>query len=61
MKNKIVFCDDDTCRFNGSGVCIKDQIHIEVTTSGFENGKDVFYNYCRDYEDKRNDRESNGK
>ena len=58
--NNIVFCDDDTCSFNNGGVCSKDQIHIEVITSGYKDGKDVFYNHCKDYEDGRNDRESHG-
>lgn len=58
--NNIVFCDDDTCRFNNGGVCSKEQIHIEVITAGYSDGKDVFYNHCKDYEDKRNDRESHG-
>ena len=59
MKN-IVFCDDDTCRFNNGGVCSKEQIHIEVITSGYSDGKDVFYNHCKDSEDRINDRESHG-
>ena len=54
MKNNLVFCNDDTCKYNSSGICKKDQIHIEVTTCGFEDGKDRFFNYCKDYEDKRN-------
>ena len=53
MGNRIVFCDDDTCKHNNGGFCDKDKIHITVTTVGYKDGKDVFYNYCEDYEDNR--------
>lgn len=56
MGNRIVFCDDDTCRFNNGIACTKEEIHIELKTVG----ANTFSNNCEDYEDKRNDRESNG-
>lgn len=56
MGNRIVFCDDDTCRFNNGIACSKDFIHIELKAQGVN---DTF-NVCKDYEDNRNDRESNG-
>ena len=56
METKIVFCDDDTCRFHNGIACSKDFIHIELKAQGVN---DTF-NVCKDYEDKRNDRESNG-
>ena len=56
MGNRIVFCDDDMCRFNNGIACTKEEIHIELKTVG----ANTFSNNCEDYEDKRNDRESNG-
>lgn len=55
MRDKLIFCDDDTCRFNNGIVCTKDEIRIVLKTVG----AGTFCNNCEDYEDKRNDRKSN--
>ena len=34
MKDKLIFCDDDTCRFNNGIVCTRDEIKIVLKTVG---------------------------
>lgn len=56
MKDKLIFCDDDTCRYNNGIVCTRDEIKIVLKTVG----ANTFCNNCMNYEDKRNGGESNG-
>lgn len=52
----IVFCNDDTCANFRDGVCGKDDIRVEVKTTGeFRSGQRVSFPACSDYEDARGD------
>lgn len=49
-----VFCNDDTCKRNYEGVCLREQIVITVTDGVREDGTRGTINSCSSYEDKRN-------
>lgn len=50
----MIFCDDDTCKYNnGCIVCTKNDIHIVAKGERvYEQGKLIVNNVCSDYEDK---------
>lgn len=50
-----VFCNDDTCKRNYEGVCLREQIVITVTDGVREDGTRGTINACSSYEDKRNE------
>ena len=48
----MIFCDDDTCKFNDGSGCTAVDIHIAVEFGSMEQGKQHVYNVCREYEVK---------
>ncbi len=49
---QFIFCNENTCRHNGNGVCSKPELHIYTKQAGVEQGKALIYNVCRDYTEK---------
>ena len=48
----MIFCDDDTCRFNDCTGCMKKEIHISIRYGEMEQGRHQIHNTCQDYEVK---------
>lgn len=46
----LIFCDDDTCRFNDGCGCTKEEICIRKEFGIMDGGKHKVYNSCRNYE-----------
>lgn len=48
-----VICNDDTCLFNQNGCCSKESINIEIKFGRYENGQQIVYNACQNYESNK--------
>lgn len=49
---QLIFCNDNTCRHNQNGVCLKPELHIGTEQTGVEQGRAQIYSVCRDYMEK---------
>lgn len=54
IKEQIIFCLDQTCKYNHNAVCKKRELHHKVEQGNLEQGQAKVSVVCEDYEVKKN-------